>query len=147
MPDEAFAPYLHGGGFRFTESQIRSYITVGLRLDEELQLLVDSKVRMIGAELDAARAANDHQAWQAVLAAVRLLKGRVVVTRTALERLLGPPKVAAHLPPLVRAVQAVGQLIPEAEIESLPPAELRVRMRTVLAMLDYELAAFLQAPD
>jgi hypothetical protein len=72
-PDEAFEPYLHGGGFRFTEAQIRSYITVGLYPDEEVQLLVGGKLRMVEAELDAAIAANDRQDWRAVLAVVRML--------------------------------------------------------------------------
>ena len=76
-----------------------------------------------------------------------MLQGRAVVARTTLERLLGPSKVEANLPSLVRAVQAVRLLISEGEIESLPPAELRVRMHAVLTTLDYELAAFMRAPD
>jgi hypothetical protein len=79
--------------------------------------------------------------------AVRVIQGRAVITRTALERLLGPSTVAADVPPLVRAVQAVGLLVHEEEIDRLPPDELRVRMRAVLETLDDELAAFLQAPD
>ena len=76
-----------------------------------------------------------------------MLHGRAVLTRTALERLLGPYTVPADLPPLVRAVEAVGLLIREGKIHSLPPDELRVRMHAVLQTLDYELAAFLQAPS
>jgi len=55
--------------------------------------------------------------------------------------------VAADLPPIVRAVQAVGLLIREGEIDSLPPDELRVRMHALLEALDYELGAFLEPPD
>jgi hypothetical protein len=146
-PEDAFEPYLNGRGFRFTEPQIRSYITAGLQPDEEWQRLVGGKLRAIGADLDAATAATNRRDWPAVLEAVRMLQGRAVITRTALERLLGPCTVAADLPPLVRAVQAVGLLIREGEIESLPPDELRVRMHAVLQTLDYELAAFLEAPD
>ena len=146
-PEDAFEPYLSGRGFRFTEQQIRSYITVGLQPDEEWQRLVGGMLRAIGADLDAALAANDRHDWAAVLGAVRMVQGRAVTTRTALERLLGPYKVPADLPPLVRAVQAVGLLIREEEIESLPSDELRVRMRAVLQTLDYELNAFLGSPD
>jgi len=146
-PEDAFEPYLDGRGFRFTEPQVRSYITAGLLPDAERQRLVGGKLRAIGADLDAAMTANDRRDWPAVLETVRLLQGRAVITRTALERLLVPYKEAADLPPLVRAVQAIGLLIREGEIESLPPDELRVRMHTVLQTLDYELAAFLQAPD
>ena len=142
-----FEPYLHGHGFRFTESQVRHYITAGLQPDAEWQRLVGDKLCAIGADLDAAMAANDGHDWPAVLEAVRMIQGRAVLTRTALERLLGPSKVAADLPPLVRAVQAVGLLIREGEIESLPPDELRVRMHAVLQTLDYELSSFLQASD
>ena len=145
--EDAFEPSLNGRGFRFTEPQIRSYITTGLQPDEEWQRLVGGKLRAIGADLDAAMAANDRHDWPAVLEAVRMIQGRAVTTRTALERLRGPYKVPADLPPLVRAVQAVGLLIREDEIESLPPTELRVRMRAVLAALDYELTAFLEPPD
>jgi hypothetical protein len=146
-PEGAFEPYLDGRGFRFTEPQLRSYVTAGLQPDEEWQRLVGGKLRAIGAELEAAMTASDRHDWPAVLAAVRMIQGRAMNTRTALERLLGPSKVAADLPPLVRAVQAVGLLIREGEIESLPPDELRVRMHAVLQTLDYELSSFLQASD
>jgi hypothetical protein len=107
---------------------------------------VGGKLRAIGADLDDAVAANNRHDWPAVQEAVRMIQGRAVITRTALERLLGTYTVA-DLPPLIRAVQAVGLLIREEEIESLPLDELRVRMRAVLQTLDDELAAFLQAPD
>ena len=110
-PKDAFEPYLNGHGVRFTERQLRSYITAGLHPDEEWQQHVGGNLRMIGVDLDAAQAANDRHDWPAVLAAVRMLQGRAVVTRTTLERLLGPSKVEANLPPLVRAVQAVRLLI------------------------------------
>jgi hypothetical protein len=146
-PEEAFEPYLHGRGFRFTESQVRSYVTAGLQPGAEWQRLVGSKLRKIGADLADAPAANDRHDWPAVLEAVRMMQGRAVTTRAGLERLLGPYTVAADLPPLVRAVQAVGLLIRDGEIESLPPDELRVRMHAVLETLDNELSAFLQASD
>src|SRR3954447_14256822 len=52
-PEDAFEPYLDGRGFRFTEPQVRSYITLGLQPDEEWQRLVGGKLRAIGADLDA----------------------------------------------------------------------------------------------
>jgi hypothetical protein len=146
-PKDAFAPYLNEHGVRFTERQLYSYITAGLHPDEAWQQHVGGNLHRLGVDLDAAQAANDRHDWPAVLAVVRMLQGRALVTRMTLERLLGPAKVEANVPPLVRAVQAVGLLISEGEIESLPPAELRVRMRAVLATLDYELAAFMRAPD
>ena len=146
-PEDAFEPYLDGRGLRFTEPQIRSYIAAGLQPDEEWRRLVGGKLRAIGAELEEAAAANDRYDWPAVLEAARMIQGSAVITRAALEGMLRPRTADAGLPPLAHAVRAVGLLISEGEIDSLPTDEVRVRMHAVLQTLDYELAAFLQVPD
>jgi hypothetical protein len=115
--------------------------------DPAWQWLVGSHLEAVGAELEDARASSDRHDWVAVLEAVRMIRGRAVVTRAALERRLGSAPTGDDLPPLVRAVQMVGLLITEGEVESLPPDELRVRMHAVLEALDHELRASLQAPD
>jgi hypothetical protein len=51
------------------------------------------------------------------------------------------------LPPLVYSVQAVGRIIADREIDSLPHDELRARMRAVLQVLDRELKTLLSPPD
>ena len=95
------------------------------------------------ADLEDALAAHDRQDWAAVLKGVRRLQGKAVVARGALEHRLGLPTVAADLPPLVRVLQAVGPLVSEEHIDSLPPDGLRVRLHAVLGALDHELRAFL----
>ena len=107
---------------------------------------VHAILRELGTDLAAATAAADHDDWAAVLQAVRLIQGRTVLTRGLLERMLGQDAVV-ELPPLVRTVQAVRQLISDREVDSLPPDELRVRMRNVLQTLDRKLKAFLSSPD
>jgi hypothetical protein len=55
--------------------------------------------------------------------------------------------VAADLPPTVRAIQGVERTISGRKVDSLPPDELRARMRRMLQMLNCELKAWLSPPD
>ena len=103
-------------------------------------------LRELGADLAAAMAAGGHDDWAAVLQAVRLIQGRAVVTRGLLERMLGQDTAATE-PPLVRMVREISPLISDREVDSLPPDELRARMRRVLQALDRELKALLSPPD
>jgi hypothetical protein len=115
--------------------------------DAAWQQFAGGTLRAMGAELDDAAAATDRRDWVAVLEAVRMIQGRATITRATLERWLGSAPTGDGLPPLVRAVRAVGLLIREGEVDSLPSDELRVRMHAVLQTLDYELGALLQPPD
>ena len=158
-PDGAPEPFLDGATALLTEPQLRGLVDVALqadadipgtleaRLDLERRRLVRSKLREIDADLKDAMAASARGNWAGTLETVRMIQGRAVITRRVLEGMLGSYPVAADLPPLVRAVQAVGQVISDREVESLPPAELRARMRTVLHVLDLELQAFLEPPE
>ena len=78
--------------------------------------------------------------------AVRLIQGRATVTRGLLERMLGQDPAAIE-PPLVRVVREIGRLISDRDVNSLPPDELRARMRRVRQALDRELKAMLSPPD
>ena len=109
--------------------------------------LVHASLRELGSELAAAVTASDHDDWTSALEAVRMIQGRAVVTRRALEGMLGSYPAGADLPPLVRAVQAVGRVISQREVDSLSPDELRVRMHAVLDALDRELQSFLEPPE
>jgi hypothetical protein len=51
------------------------------------------------------------------------------------------------LPPIVRAVQSVGRIISDQDVDSLAPEELRARMHAVLHEIDRELQAFLDPPE
>ena len=158
-PDGAPEPFLDGATALLTEPQLRGLIDAALqpdadipgtleaRLDLERRRLVRGKLREIDADLADATAASARGNWAGTLEAVRMIQGRALVTRRALEGILGRYPVVADLPPLVRAVQTVGQVISDGEVESLPPAELRARMRTVLHVLDRELQAFLEPPE
>jgi len=158
-PDGAPEPFLDGATALLTEPQLRGLIDAALqpdadipgtleaRLDLERRRLVRGKLREIDADLADATAASARGNWAGTLEAVRMIQGRALVTRRALEGILGRYPVVADLPPLVRAVQTVGQVISDHEVESLPPAELRARMRTVLHVLDRELQAFLEPPE
>jgi hypothetical protein len=73
-------------------------------------------------------------------------QGRALVTRGLLERTL-VQDAAAEPPPLLRVIGAIRPLISEREIDTLPPDELRARMRRVLQALDRELKALLSPPD
>ena len=117
------------------------------RRGPERQHLVRGELREIDADLKKATAASARGDWAGTLEAVRMIHGRAVITRRALEGMLGAHPVAADLPPLVRAVQAVGRLITDREIDSLQPDELRDRMHAMLGMLDRELQAFLEPPE
>ena len=108
--------------------------------------LVRGNLRKLGVDLMDATTASRHDDWAAVLQAVRLIQGRAVVTRGLLERMLGQDATAA-VPPLVHVVREIGRLISGREVDSLPPDELRVRMRAVLQALDRELKALLSPPD
>jgi len=81
-----------------------------------------------------------------VLQSVRLIQGRAVVTRGLLERMLGQDAAATE-PPLVHTFREIRSLISDREVDSLPPDELRARMRRVLQALDRELKAWLSPPD
>ena len=50
---------------------------------------MQASLRELGAELAAGVAASDHDDWVAALEAVRMIHGRAVVTRRALEGMLG----------------------------------------------------------
>jgi hypothetical protein len=112
----------------------------------ERQRLVRGELREIEADLKDATAASARSDWAGALEAVRIVHGRAVITRRALEGMLGSYPVA-DLPPLVRVVQAVGRLITDQEIDSLRPDELRDRMHAVLRVLDHELQTFLEPPE
>jgi hypothetical protein len=103
-------------------------------------------VHGIDSDLKAAMAASARGDWATALEAVRMIHGRAVVTRRSLERVLGS-NVAADLPPLVRAVQAVGRLISDREVDTLAPVELRARMHAELQALDQELQNFPDPPE
>ena len=75
--------------------------------DQDRLLSVLPTLRAISADLDKALAAHDRHDGAAVLAAVRMIQGRAVITRAALEHKLGLATVATDLPPLVRVVQAL----------------------------------------
>jgi hypothetical protein len=109
--------------------------------------MADRHLRALGAELEDALAASKRHDWASLLEAVRMIQGRAGVTRATLERRLGSAPTGDDPPPLVRAVRAVGLLITEGEVDSLPPEELRVRMHAVLGALDSALSAFLQASE
>jgi hypothetical protein len=79
-------------------------------------------------------------------AGLRLIQGRAMITRGLLERMLGQDAAATE-PPLVRVVREIRPLISNREVDSLPPDELRARMRRVLQALDRELKAMLSPPD
>jgi len=98
IPEGAFEPYLDGRRFRFTEPQIRCYITAGLQPDEEWRRLVGGKLRAIGVEFEEAAAANDRYDWPAVLEAARMIQGTAVIMRAALEGMLGPRTADAGPP-------------------------------------------------
>jgi hypothetical protein len=158
-PDSAPEPSLDGPAVRLTEPQFRSLIDVALQADGDIpvrpearrrlerRILVRGELREIDANLKDAMAASALGDWAGTLEAVRLIHGRAVVTRRVLEGILGTYPVAADLPPLVRAVQVVGRLISEREVDSLAPDELRARMHAVLRALDHELEAFLEPPE
>jgi hypothetical protein len=114
--------------------------------DPEWPRLVGEYLRDLGADLAAVVAAGGHDDRAAMLRAVRLLQGRAVVMRGLLERMLGQDAIASE-PPLVHAIRAIGRLISDQEVDSLPPDELRARMRSVLQALDRELKALLSPPD
>jgi len=114
--------------------------------DSERLRLAHDNLRELGADLTAAMNASHHDDWAAVLQAVRLIHGRAAITRAQLERMLGRD-AAATAPPLVRVVRDIRHLISDREIDSLPPDELRARMRRVLQALDLELKALLSPPD
>ena len=147
MPAGVREPFLRGRGFRFTEQQLRHYVAVGLRAAGGWQGLVRGELRELGAELAAAVAASDRDDWDAVLAALGLIQGRVMATHAGLERGLGRCPSATDLPPLVRAVRLVGRLISRREVDRLPCDELRARMHAVLQALDRELRSSLRLPE
>ena len=107
---------------------------------------VRDTLRDLAADLAAAEAASAHDDWAAMLQAVRLNQGRAVVARRLLEHMLGRD-AGSFEPPFVRMVREIGGLIADREIDSLPPDELRARMRGVLQALDRELKAMLSPPD
>ena len=157
-PDGALEPSLDGPGIRLTEQQLRSLIEIGLQDDSDIAVtlearadlrrrcLVRGELRKIDADLQDAMAASAGGDWAAALMAVRMIQGRAVVTRGALEPMLGSYPVVADLPPLVRAVHAVGRVITDREVDDLAPDELRARMHAVLQAIDLELQIFLEPP-
>jgi hypothetical protein len=144
---EGFKPPLNGHGFHGAESQIRSDITAGLQPGPERSRLVRDNLCALGVDLASSVEASAHGDWAGALKTARMIHGRAVVARRALEGMLGAYPDAADLPPIVRAVQAVGQIISDREVDRLAPDELRARMRAVLRELDRELQAFLGVPD
>jgi hypothetical protein len=158
-PDGAPEPFLVGSTVQLSEPQLRSLIEAGSQADDDIagtldarrglgrRRLVRDELHEIDADLEDAMEASAHGDWAAALEAVRMIHGRAVVTRRALEGMLGSHPVAVDLPPLVRAAQAVGRVISDREVESLAPDELRARMHAVLRALDHELQAFLEPSD
>jgi hypothetical protein len=158
-PDGALEKLLAGSALRLTEPELRSLIESGLQADGDNPVraerprelgrhrLVRGELLEIDADLKDAVAASALGDWTGTLEAVRMIHGRAVIARRALEGILGMYPVAADLPPIVRAVQAVGQIISDREVDSLPPAELRARMHAVLHEIDRELQAFLDPPE
>jgi hypothetical protein len=114
--------------------------------DPERLRLVRDNLRALGADLEAAMVAGDHDDWVAMLQAVHRIQGRTVATRGLLERMLGQDTAATE-PHLVRAVRAIRRLISAREVNSLPADDLRARMRGVLQVLNRELKALLSPPD
>lgn len=114
--------------------------------DPEWLRLVRDNLRELGAALGTAMAAGGHDDWAAMLQAVRLIQARAVVTRHLLERMLGQDTAATE-PHLVRVFREISPLISDRDVDSLPPDELRARMRRVLQALDRELKALLSPPD
>ena len=159
IPDGARDTCLDGPGLRLTEPELLGLIDVGRRVGDDSQvspeagrgldrrLLLRGDLRALGGDLEDAMAASARGDWAGSLEAVRMIQGRAVVTRATLERRLGSAPTGDDLPPLVRAVRAVGLLIDQGEVDSLSPDDLRVRMHAVLQTLDYELSALLQPPD
>jgi hypothetical protein len=157
-PDGARDPSLDRPGVRLTEPQLRGLIDVGLQADGDMpgtrearhdlerQHLVRGGLREIDADLEDAMAASGRGDWAGTLDALRMIQGRAVIARRILESMLGSRPAVADLPPLVRAVQAVGRVISDREVESLAPDELRARMHAILEALDHELQAFLEPP-
>jgi hypothetical protein len=157
-PNGALESSPDGPGVPLAEPELRRLIAVGLqangvipvmpavRRGPERQLLVLGELRRIGVDLENALDASALGDWAASLEAVRLIGGRAVITRRALEGMIGP-NVSADLPPLVRAIQAVGRVISHWEVDSLAPDELRARMHAVLEALDRELQTFLDPPE
>jgi hypothetical protein len=116
------------------------------RRDPRMASLVRANLRALGADLATAVAASNHDHWAATLEAVRRIQGRAVLTRQALERMLGLDAIT-YLPPLVRTLQEVRRVISPGEVDSLPPDALRARMHAVLQALDLELKTLLSPPD
>jgi hypothetical protein len=158
-PDGAPEPSLDGSTVRLTEPELRALIDVGLQANVDTQGMLDTRhdlerrrlvrreLRVIDADLKVAIAASARRDWGAALEAVRMIQGNAVVARRVLEGMLGSYPTAADLPPLVRAVQAVGRVISDREVDRLAPDELRARMHAVLHALDHELQAFLEPPE
>jgi hypothetical protein len=105
---------------------------------------VGGRLRQIGTDLEQAVVAADGHDWAIVLQAVRLIQGRAVATRGLLERMLGED---TSEPPLICAVRSIGWQISDQEIDSLPPDELRARMRVILQTLDRGLKSILSPTD
>jgi hypothetical protein len=103
-------------------------------------------LRAIGVDLAAAETAADDDDGVGVLHAVRMIQGRATVTRALLERTLGQDAAASE-PTLARVVREIRGLISDREVNSLPPDELRARMRAVLDVVDHELRVMLAPPD
>ena len=112
-----------------------------------LRQMVVAHLHEMNRRVRDALAATARGDWATVLEAVRLIQGGAALTRAALERMIGSGTSAADLPPLVRAVQAVGQLISDREVDTLPPDELRARLRAVLRALEGELRDSLQLDE
>jgi len=157
-PDGPLESSLGGPGAPLTEPQLRSLIDAALQADDDIpvipasrrapkrQHLVRAELRRLGGDIRDATAASARGDWAKALESVRMIQGRAVITRRALERMLGVHPVATDLPPLVRAVRAVGRLISDREVDTLAPDDLRVRMHAVLEMLDRELQTLLEPP-
>ena len=121
--------------------------TLEVQLEKERLRLLRSRLRAIGAELAVALAATRGGDRAEVLKAIRMIEGRAKVLRMGLERECEPAAADTALPPLVQAVQTVGRVITDHEVDRLPPDELRARLHTVLHTLDRALRDFLQLSD
>ena len=105
-PDNAREPSHDEPVVRLTEPQLRGLIDVGLQADVDIpiapaarpelerRLQVRGELRGIGGDLEDAMAASARGDWARTLEAVRMIHGRAVVTRRALEGMLGSYPVA-----------------------------------------------------
>jgi hypothetical protein len=159
MPEGSLETALNEFGGRLPESQLLALIAAGQQtdndspitvqawLEQERRRLLRSRLRAIGARLTVALAASRGDDRTEVLKAIRVIEGRARLIRVELERDLEPAVPDTTLPPLVRAVQEVGGVIADHDVDRLLPNELRAKLHGVLHTLNRALQDFLQLAD